>query len=1532
MALTGTFSGSDTVTPQGVNAKLGGILGQAVPGLALKGVYSGGRLTVSGGSVSVTPFLAITGSGMTVTSTTTTVISLDSPPTTTPQYIICSAEYQAIGGAVISVYATHTIPADVVSSTTPIDYICLGIIGTYTSAPANANVFYDDPASIRDRDQVTPIGDSKFLGHYDTQANRNTAYPNGSTLAVSRIGDMTTYGTSESTFTISFWDGSSWQDFTNATQVAANLATHIADYTKHITLNQGAALAGSAGTPSGSNPFVTQADPGILGTAYVNSLVNALGTAPLSGVNPVISQSMVIAVPRVYQVGMPSTTNRVTLSATTLSISDFVVYLGKQGNTTYSSATQYFAIEDEYGNGYISTVTGLSVPVYVVDVCDHTGATSLNPSALTDAQGFYDVTAYESGNAITLILNTSVAVGVNLSVRMNVKGNMSAMSPNWPGTGSGSSFSPGNNFLPAITAFRQGKVSYVSALIGDFNTIVVGTQSGSFPNVQISTNVTAGQPSTVTQAFYAGPLSSGAVASWTVDVTGVGAVVAGTSTLFAPVQYINYDQTSPIGDGVKFSSAGVQSYQGIWVTDQAHITNYGGIDPNGRIMANQGSAAAPGYYFAGETSTGNTTTTSATTLVLTSASYPLQYFIGTSTQLVTQLVTLPDVTTLNINQPFIISNNSSSDVTVQSSGAVSVVVVAAGTSTTVTCISLTGTGAGSWSVGTSGSVIVPGTTVPTATGIYYIPAYSEAGSDAYNFDLFNGIGFSINGKTALFISRNGDTGPVTDMDCPLTLVQDYESTGSFMNYYLGIANVTGSGEGTVPGQISIGSWSNLSAFNAGLIVDIHGNRLTTPMQIQARNTTITNDEAFPAYSFNAANTTGIYYVDNWTNGDVATTTTSSTPVVLVASSPSLQLFTGSVPQTVTLPMASSPVVVGQIFNIANNSSANITVYTYGGYYLGPVVPGTVTAFTCIALTGNLVSAWSWVVTGPASTAGQYTNGIGFSLGGRTAFMIVQDQVSGDTGITAGAANPLILSQSNDGTYVYYNFAVAEQTNGELFPGAIRFGSIPYSGTFRSLLSVTTRTSSVDVTGYMTVTNRIITGSNSVLTRSSLIFNDYGAGITSTGTGNTLYVGNTGGAYVQVSGTNTDIYSPTATTVHGTSGTATFNVVNSSGSASVTGTVQTNNVGMFIGYGTVANDGTMIQWGIAAGTGNAYLSTSGKVFAKVDVSGPSYGFNGVNGVGMGVDLAGSLHLYGGTKPVVIDNATITTGSMTNLTLSGYLNAGSVVSTSSVSAVSGVFSGIVSTSSVSAVSGVFSGIVSVGSLSATGDIVAGGGASLQSTNSVVKADHRSSSTGIVISMFDQWQSGTHTYNLTVLGSSVVPTTTAAVVLPSYDHYGWDFTLHTFLKPIGTYVATPVTTSIPITAPAAPTPGYVSVINEFMSVEIDQRITQLDLNFQVGNGGIGTESHVSVYVPNTGNTAEYDMTLRVNVKITSTAAYSTGARSYYLHVFDAFSISNSFTLATTALSAGQTLTYAGYLRCLSFGGVSQSGYSGLSFIPMS
>lgn len=87
-----------------------------------------------------------------------------------------------------------------------------------------------------------------------------------------------------------------------------------------------------------------------------------------------------------------------------------------------------------------------------------------------------------------------------------------------------------------------------------------------------------------------------------------------------------------------------------------------------------------------------TTATAAGTTTLTVNSVYQQYFTGTTTQ----TVTLPVASTLVLGQQFLITNNSTGLVTVQSSGANSIQVMAASSNLLVTCILTSGTTAASW--------------------------------------------------------------------------------------------------------------------------------------------------------------------------------------------------------------------------------------------------------------------------------------------------------------------------------------------------------------------------------------------------------------------------------------------------------------------------------------------------------------------------------------------------------------------------------------------------------------------------------------------------------------------------------------------------------------------------------------------------------------------------------------------------------------------------------------------------------------------
>lgn len=95
--------------------------------------------------------------------------------------------------------------------------------------------------------------------------------------------------------------------------------------------------------------------------------------------------------------------------------------------------------------------------------------------------------------------------------------------------------------------------------------------------------------------------------------------------------------------------------------------------------------------------TGGTTT-------LTASSNRQQFFTGTSTQ----ALVLPVTSTLALGFSYVVTNNSTGALTVQSSGANTILIMAAGTSAVFTCILTTGTTAASWSYVYTGLVVATG--------------------------------------------------------------------------------------------------------------------------------------------------------------------------------------------------------------------------------------------------------------------------------------------------------------------------------------------------------------------------------------------------------------------------------------------------------------------------------------------------------------------------------------------------------------------------------------------------------------------------------------------------------------------------------------------------------------------------------------------------------------------------------------------------------------------------------------------------------
>lgn len=122
-------------------------------------------------------------------------------------------------------------------------------------------------------------------------------------------------------------------------------------------------------------------------------------------------------------------------------------------------------------------------------------------------------------------------------------------------------------------------------------------------------------------------------------------------------------------------------------------------DANKNLSSN---SFLPGY---------RTTATAAGTTTLVVGDTQQQYFTGTTTQ----TVVLPVTSTLGLGQPYLITNLSTGNVTVQSSGANSIQVMTTNSWLLVTVISTSGTGIASWSA-TYGTLSGSATSASTLTG------------------------------------------------------------------------------------------------------------------------------------------------------------------------------------------------------------------------------------------------------------------------------------------------------------------------------------------------------------------------------------------------------------------------------------------------------------------------------------------------------------------------------------------------------------------------------------------------------------------------------------------------------------------------------------------------------------------------------------------------------------------------------------------------------------------------------------------------
>ena len=224
------------------------------------------------------------------------------------------------------------------------------------------------------------------------------------------------------------------------------------------------------------------------------------------------------------------------------------------------------------------------------------------------------------------------------------------------------------------------------------------TGTNSFTTAAVDTNSTQ----VATTAFVLGQASGS-------NPLALGTVAQGTST-----RYARQDHVHPT-TGLGLTSGTLGQFAATTSSQLAGVIS----DETGTGLLVFGTGPTLSQPIINNPRLGYTTTaTAAGTTTLTATSSFQQFFTGTTTQ----TVVLPVTSTLALGQMFIIHNNSTGNVTVQSSGNNNIYVIPGGVTVKFTCILISGTTAASWDFDIDGAGSISGTgsiaftNSPTFTG------------------------------------------------------------------------------------------------------------------------------------------------------------------------------------------------------------------------------------------------------------------------------------------------------------------------------------------------------------------------------------------------------------------------------------------------------------------------------------------------------------------------------------------------------------------------------------------------------------------------------------------------------------------------------------------------------------------------------------------------------------------------------------------------------------------------------------------------
>jgi hypothetical protein len=242
-------------------------------------------------------------------------------------------------------------------------------------------------------------------------------------------------------------------------------------------------------------------------------------------------------------------------------------------------------------------------------------------------------------------------------------------------------------------------------------------------------------------------------------------------------------------------------------------------------IANGGTNASTAPQANANLQTYTTTATAAGTTTLTNASTYYQYFTGSTTQ----TITMPVTSTLSLGWSFYIANNSTGNLTVQSSGANAIGTILPGTTMHIICIDTTVTTAAGWDygftdfgtvTGTGNNVLSNNPTFNATTGTAPFIVNSTTNVANLNASSLNGATFASPGAIG---STAASSGAFTTVTASTSVLSNGTggvgySTGAGGTQTQGTSRTTGVTLNKITGQITLFSTTTTAGTFASFTV------------------------------------------------------------------------------------------------------------------------------------------------------------------------------------------------------------------------------------------------------------------------------------------------------------------------------------------------------------------------------------------------------------------------------------------------------------------------------------------------------------------------------------------------------------------------------------------------------------------------------------------------------------------------------------------------------------------------------------------